>query len=566
MLHLMIFKLCILFRFTSAKKSVSSDGFMADGFLAIWTEVYKPNEVIQTDSNDVLSTALPPPGLYPAHNQSAIVYNPCLSIDATASAAQNAKNYFYCSVNNFCISRRLRCNDVNNCGQGDNSDEINCIKEIKVNLIELVGGLAGITLFGIFSFGIVFLTAFLIISSYTRTLSEIKQANVSKDSSVLGGIHYRDNRVGRAQLSGSEYSPYFASDLTTSTQRGTGAGGIIEVMTVSSTGGAPSIGQSKFKWPMASNSAETNVSDTLDHDFVDGDDLLSTGGTAGGNIPSSNTSVQTSLQIPPPPPPPVAGRAAMFNSSSRQSSLGGVGGTSGFCAFPAPSLPGPGGSGNPFLPQPAASMFSGSITSIDQSYPIYPSTSGQPGFHQGRSIGLSGAMSATLSRLPQTPSTTLASTFGYPYNTLSTHSSYGHGYGQIARAQQQFQPSAPLPMVSHIDTTPPPSSNLSNIAMHPNGNGTIDDTDDTELSLQINANEETNTSNADQDLNMMMMILDKSPEDDDLSDQETSLARKYQLRPAQNVAGSSTTAAVNAGLVQQQTLSSFASDSLLLEN
>lgn len=544
---------------------------MADGFLAIWTEVYKPSEDVSAEPSTP-----PPPSLYPGHNQSAIVYNPCLGVDASASAAQNAKNYFYCSVNNFCIARRLRCNDVNNCGTGDNSDETGCIKEIKVNLIELVGGLAGISLFGIFSFGIVFLTAFLIISSYSRTLNEIKQGNLSKDvGGGGGGMHYRDSRGGRLQVGGGEYSPYFASDLTTSTQRGTGPGGIIEVMTVSSTGGGPSIGQGKFKWPMASNSAETNVSDTLDHDFVDADDGGGRGG-GDGNIPSSNTSMQTSLQIPPPPPPPAAasvGRAAMFGTSSRQSSLGG--GAGGFCAFPplAAAAAAAPGIGSSFMSQPAA-LYGGSITSIDQSYPIYPSASAHHGFHQGRPVGLSGAMSATLSRLPQTPSTTLASTFGYPYNTLTTHSPYGHGYGQIARAQQQFQPLAPLPLMSRLDQQqqplpPPQPSNMG--PMQANGNGTIDDTDDTELSLQIGVNDEVaaGAANVDRDLNMMMMILDKSPEDDDLSDQETSLTRKYQLRPAaaaaaaQGMPGSSAAA---GALVQQQTLSSFASDSLLLEN
>lgn len=33
---------------------------------------------------------------------------------------------FHCSSSGYCISNKLRCDDVKNCGPGDDSDEMNC--------------------------------------------------------------------------------------------------------------------------------------------------------------------------------------------------------------------------------------------------------------------------------------------------------------------------------------------------------------------------------------------------------------------------------------------------------
>ncbi|KAL3204476.1 hypothetical protein MRX96_011485 [Rhipicephalus microplus] len=47
-----------------------------------------------------------------------------------------------CALTGYCISSRLRCNDLPNCGSSDNTDEDDCVRSPELNLY-LVGGVSG---------------------------------------------------------------------------------------------------------------------------------------------------------------------------------------------------------------------------------------------------------------------------------------------------------------------------------------------------------------------------------------------------------------------------------------
>ncbi len=69
-------------------------------------------------------------------------------------AAQQCQG-FLCYQNNYCISEKLKCNNVNNCGEGDKSDEADCIKETEVNEFMVIGlgiGIASVVIIAIFLF------------------------------------------------------------------------------------------------------------------------------------------------------------------------------------------------------------------------------------------------------------------------------------------------------------------------------------------------------------------------------------------------------------------------------
>ncbi|XP_063703683.1 tolloid-like protein 2 isoform X2 [Culicoides brevitarsis] len=76
--------------FTSADKAIG-----AQGFRLIWTEVQDMNQVAQHSGSSSSTTCEP-------------------------------MFHFQCEVSNYCISTKLKCNGVKNCGSDDNSDEINC--------------------------------------------------------------------------------------------------------------------------------------------------------------------------------------------------------------------------------------------------------------------------------------------------------------------------------------------------------------------------------------------------------------------------------------------------------
>jgi len=78
-----------LHRFITADKAVG-----AGGFKATWTEIRDP------DPLPVPSSSSSPPA------------QPC--------------DLFKCTSNNYCISPKLKCNGVHNCGKFDDSDEANC--------------------------------------------------------------------------------------------------------------------------------------------------------------------------------------------------------------------------------------------------------------------------------------------------------------------------------------------------------------------------------------------------------------------------------------------------------
>jgi len=67
------------------------------------------------------------------------------------ASCQNAAHEFKCKNSSYCISRKLVCNHVRNCGKDDRSDEMECLQETEFNEYMLVGlgfGLASIVAIG----------------------------------------------------------------------------------------------------------------------------------------------------------------------------------------------------------------------------------------------------------------------------------------------------------------------------------------------------------------------------------------------------------------------------------
>ena len=218
-----------------------------------------------------------------------------LSPTNTPNSIRKVPMYFQCERTGYCISSKLRCNGVLNCGFGDTSDEANCIQEARINLLELLGGLAGLSMFVFFTIGVICLTAILIGSWLRRSANEEKSA-VSSFQDKNCQMHFQSNALSH------EFSPYYQPDMNT---MNTGTPHrVIEVMTVSST--STNTGQAKGKWaPMVSNSLESHhhTSDN-EHGFMELD-----------SIPTSGS------PIPPPPPPPSTSTRNLL-SSPRQSALG----------------------------------------------------------------------------------------------------------------------------------------------------------------------------------------------------------------------------------------------------
>ena len=62
---------------------------------------------------------------------------------------------FHCYTSKFCISEKLKCNGVRNCGKVDHSDEEDCIKETEVNEFMVLGlglGIASVVMIAVFLF------------------------------------------------------------------------------------------------------------------------------------------------------------------------------------------------------------------------------------------------------------------------------------------------------------------------------------------------------------------------------------------------------------------------------
>lgn len=279
--------------------------------------------------------------------------------------------YYQCGHNGYCISAKLRCNGIQNCGFGDRSDEENCIQEARINLLELVGGLAGLSMFVFFTIGGICLTAILIGNWLRRGSNEEK---------VVAGSFQDKNCQLHFQPSvacPSEYPGYYQGEMSTIGGPGLGTSRVVEVMTVSK------------KWPPV-NSIESHSTSganpaSSEHGFMEMDMIPPTGDP-----------------IPPPPPPPSASTRNLL-STSRQSSLANFYGEN-FIDVGSPSG-------------------ARSTMSIDRSYVTTFSA-----YRAGRA-----RLSSTLSRTPQQqqqqpypenrPTT---STFGYPtgYQTLSSGNTF----------------------------------------------------------------------------------------------------------------------------------------------
>src|SRR5690606_3818368 len=106
---------------------------------------------------------------------------------------------FQCKITDYCISDTLRCNGIVNCGFGDESDGAGCTKEANLNLLDLLGGLAGLSVFVIFTVGILCLTGIMLVSWYRRIGNETKE-------NINGGANKPPGGIG--SLSANAYPHY----------------------------------------------------------------------------------------------------------------------------------------------------------------------------------------------------------------------------------------------------------------------------------------------------------------------------------------------------------------------
>ena len=96
----------------------------------------------------------------------------------------NSQPMFHCAINNLCISMLLRCDGLQNCAYGDRSDEEGCVKEHSGQLgaLDLLGGIAGLTLFTSFTLGILCLTGIMVANWYRRQAT----GEAEKEAAVAG--------------------------------------------------------------------------------------------------------------------------------------------------------------------------------------------------------------------------------------------------------------------------------------------------------------------------------------------------------------------------------------------
>ena len=91
------------------------------------------------------------------------------------------RRQFQCVLTDYCISETLRCNGIKNCGFGDDSDEEACFREVKFNLIELLGGISGFVLFICFSIGIIVIII-IVLSNWYRSNGSRQQQHFNSGS------------------------------------------------------------------------------------------------------------------------------------------------------------------------------------------------------------------------------------------------------------------------------------------------------------------------------------------------------------------------------------------------
>ncbi|XP_046913472.2 uncharacterized protein LOC124494340 isoform X1 [Dermatophagoides farinae] len=306
--------------FLTAQKAVG-----ALGFSAIWTEIDMPS-----DNNDVrvknmtafgpcmASTAIS----NPSTNQQQELIQSTSSLSSSSSSSSsldipiNTMPY-QCQKHGYCISGKLHCNGVQNCGFDDDSDESDCIHEVKINIVELVGGMTGLLMFIFFAIGIICLTIILIINWYRRS---------SGDEKNVGHIIDKTCQHYFAHPTAPDYSTYYQSDMATTMGIGT-PHRLIDVMTVSSssttpgatgTGGGGNHNQmiKNVRWPSVSNSADSgHVTTAVTSEQPDSMFMETT--NPANTITDEPIGDPNSPPIPPPPPPPM--NRSLLNL--RQSSL-----------------------------------------------------------------------------------------------------------------------------------------------------------------------------------------------------------------------------------------------------
>lgn len=122
-----------------------------------------------------------------------------------------ARQMFHCAKNNFCISELLRCDGMQNCAFGDRSDEEGCSVQkdsgIDLGVLDLLGGIAGLTLFVSFTLGILCLTGIMVANwlrreSGNETASE-KDPTSGANGGANGGLGGTSSSAGHLSKTGS---------------------------------------------------------------------------------------------------------------------------------------------------------------------------------------------------------------------------------------------------------------------------------------------------------------------------------------------------------------------------
>lgn len=514
--------------FNAAEKSVG-----ANGFSAVWTEILKPvssslslppsgaelSGIKNATSNQPSMQCIADTGVTIEQKQpgQTVVQGPGQTVVQMATPASHQLNHrkiFYCKKNNYCISSKLRCNQVANCGFGDDSDEAGCIFEVSVNLVDLFGGTTALAMFTLTTCVLVLVAVVLIVSLYRRFNGELKESpsQANQKCAVGGGKggHHLPAPMCRPVGGGeSDFNPFYATELNVASAVCTPAHRIIEVMTVSSG----QLHKPASKWAnMISTSAETNqFSDTVDF---------------GADVdPSVSSSISNQTPIPPPPPPPAVSLNAAHRamaSNSRKSSLANFYGDP-YCDSVDGSPSGV-GDGN------------GSNTSIDRSYggaaQVSHSTNAS---YRNRSTTLNRSQGASLNQpshyspatftsfhtLGRHPSS-LSNTSNHQYRHSLSHLRQHHSQSSTARmGDSRDSENILMNNLGSTSSAHPPSSGQTpfvNVGTNTNGtngnamNSTDDDEDDTDMSLRL-AQVQQNSSLLNEpmdevDMDMVMMMMD----------------------------------------------------------
>ena len=279
--------------FYGAQKSVG-----AAGFSAVWTEIALPVETSGL-ANNIGQNHTELLGICPEN----IGFKQHRTTQTSAGETGQVlvqPPQFQCKINKFCISSQLRCNGIANCGFGDDSDEKNCVKQIKLNIVDLVGGFTGLVMLSLFTLGVVGLSLILLITWYKRISGcGVKQVQDTPDNKnnncphLLYNLHYPSPNPPNGHfadpISGlvlpfeNNFNPSEDSEVSPESQH--------RMMSLSLGGGK----QSKQQWvpPSRANINDTDVAGMLL------DDDAARCGLERGQSPSTDDT-----PIPPPPPPP----------------------------------------------------------------------------------------------------------------------------------------------------------------------------------------------------------------------------------------------------------------------